>query len=272
MTTSLKQTSLFTEDKSTSSQVDFPVNRTVKLESDLERKMTATSGQKCLESFARFSRVGLWVKTYSGLLIGMTDWYSTKCKLTWKLKGTKSSRMYFQLWPSTLPIDVTGFGLLPTPKAWDGDGGGARPVVNGKTTFSSPGVKDLCHAGLLPTPVASDATTGAIMGKNDTFRETSGLPRKVNQNGTDGSVGLARLVKLLPTPTAMDSTNATATMKSTQVKEGSMHSVTLSGAILSKEQQETGRTSQLNPRFVAEMMGYPPNYTELPFLNGELSP
>jgi hypothetical protein len=32
---------------------------------------------------------------------------------------------------------------------------------------------------------------------------------------------------LLPTPTAMDSTNATATMKSTQVKEGSMHSVTL---------------------------------------------
>ena len=31
----------------------------------------------------------------------------------------------------------------------------------------------------------------------------------------------------------------------------------------------TGKTSQLNPRFVAEMMGYPPNWTELPFLNGE---
>ncbi len=31
----------------------------------------------------------------------------------------------------------------------------------------------------------------------------------------------------------------------------------------------TGQSSQLNPRFVAEMMGFPPNWTELPFLNGE---
>jgi len=31
-----------------------------------------------------------------------------------------------------------------------------------------------------------------------------------------------------------------------------------------------GVSSQLNPRFVAEMMGYPPNYTELPFQGGEM--
>src|SRR5690606_19208811 len=56
-----------------------------------------------------------------------------------------------------------------------------------------------------PTPTASDGTTGAIIGKNDTFRITStGMPRKVNRNGTDGSVGLARLVKLWPTPQAGD--------------------------------------------------------------------
>jgi len=30
-----------------------------------------------------------------------------------------------------------------------------------------------------------------------------------------------------------------------------------------------GQTSQLNPRFVAEMMGFPPNWTELPFQSGE---
>ena len=36
---------------------------------------------------------------------------------------------------------------------------------------------------------------------------------------------------MLPTPTAMDSTNATVTMKSTQVKEGSMHSVILNRAM-----------------------------------------
>ena len=30
-----------------------------------------------------------------------------------------------------------------------------------------------------------------------------------------------------------------------------------------------GKTSQLNTRFVAEMMGFPKDWTELPFLNGE---
>jgi hypothetical protein len=33
--------------------------------------------------------------------------------------------------------------------------------------------------------------------------------------------------------------------------------------------QTNGKTSQLNPRFVAEMMGFPPNWTELPFQSGE---
>jgi site-specific DNA-cytosine methylase len=35
--------------------------------------------------------------------------------------------------------------------------------------------------------------------------------------------------------------------------------------------QKTGMTSQLNPRFVAEMMGFPSNWTELPFQDGELN-
>ncbi len=117
---------------------------------------------------------------------------------------------------------------------------------------------------------------------------------------------------LLPTVTCMDSTNATATMKSTQVKEGSMHSVTLTRAMamgmlptpttrdskagqspsgmtrkdgksradqlnnlpvmLGKHTQQTGEISQqLNPQFVLEMMGFPVDWTELPFLNGETS-
>jgi DNA-cytosine methyltransferase len=32
---------------------------------------------------------------------------------------------------------------------------------------------------------------------------------------------------------------------------------------------QTGKSSQLNPRFVMEMMGFPPDWTELPFLSGE---
>lgn len=49
-----------------------------------------------------------------------------------------------------------------------------------------------------PSPVASDAVAGAIIGADDTYYETDGLPRKINRNGTDGSVGLGRLVKMLP--------------------------------------------------------------------------
>ncbi len=51
---------------------------------------------------------------------------------------------------------------------------------------------------LLPTPLASDATVGAVMGKEDRFRVTAtGMPRKINRNGTSGSVGLARLMTLM---------------------------------------------------------------------------
>jgi hypothetical protein len=31
----------------------------------------------------------------------------------------------------------------------------------------------------------------------------------------------------------------------------------------------TGKTSQLSPQFVLEMMGFPTDWTLLPFLNGE---
>jgi hypothetical protein len=34
-------------------------------------------------------------------------------------------------------------------------------------------------------------------------------------------------------------------------------------------QEQTGQSGQLNPRFVAEMMGFPPDWTELPFQSGE---
>ena len=68
-----------------------------------ERQMTDTSGRKCLGQFERYNRAGSWAKTFSALLIGTGDWYSRRCKLTWKLKGTKYNRMYFQLAPSTPP-------------------------------------------------------------------------------------------------------------------------------------------------------------------------
>ena len=270
-----EQTTLF-------SQEGFLANPTAQQENDLAKKMTVTSGQKCLELYERFSRHGSWARMFSALLIGMTGWSSMRCNLTWKLKGTKSNRMYFQLHPLALRTDETEYGLLPTPVASDIEGGISSPTQihnkNGRfirksdTTRTEYGAKLRDVAQLLPTPVASDATTGAIIGKNDTFKMTSGLPRKINQNGTDGSVGLARLVQLIPTPTAVNINKTKQPLYVT--KTGTIRSKHVSGksSQVGLEHQlnyMTGQSGQLNPRFVAEMMGFPPNWTELPFQGGE---
>ena len=66
-----------------------------------------------------------------------------------------------------------------------------------------PPISETVFGFSVPTPVSSDGTSGSVIGKNDTFYTTStGMPRKINQKGTDGSVGLGRLVQMWPTPTA----------------------------------------------------------------------
>jgi hypothetical protein len=63
----------------------FPASHTVQQESGKAKRMNATCGPKCLEQLEKFSHVGLWAKTFGALLIGTGEWYSTKCRLTWKL-------------------------------------------------------------------------------------------------------------------------------------------------------------------------------------------
>jgi hypothetical protein len=60
---------------------------------------------------------------------------------------------------------------------------------------------------------------------------------------------------MLPTPKARD------------VKGQSQRGQHKKGDAICNALNLTG--SQLNPHFAAEMMGFPPNWTELPFLNGE---
>ncbi len=346
--TSQKQISLFTEEELTSLQVDSHVNPTHPQESDSARRMRDTSGRRCLEQYERFNRPGLWAKMFVGLLIGMEGWYSTRCKLSWKLKATKSHRFYFQLVPSTLPTEGTEFGLLltpttreevqdlekfkkrmekypngttmpnlatqimgllPTPTASEAERGSERQltVKEGKVQNISPkgvkygmSIRQLAEQGFIPTPMASDATTGAIIGKNDIFVETKGLPRKINQNGTDGSVGLARLVQMLPTPQASDyvstvqeknyslrhlehnsgwtnnmlptptASDKNAGRRGNAPREGhNPMTNSLKDAI--NYQEQTSKCSQLSPQFVMEMMGFPTDWTLLPFLNGDKS-
>lgn len=127
---------------------------------------------------------------------------------------------------------------------------------------------------------------------------------RINQNGQNGCVGLARMVRLLPTPNAREAdkyskkynpnsqmgTALTAmavngmlptpaardyqpsvSPQALKRKNGKMRTDALCNLPVmlgEHHSQNGGKTSQLNPLFVAEMMGFPPDWTVLPFQSG----
>lgn len=127
---------------------------------------------------------------------------------------------------------------------------------------------------------------------------------EINQNGQNGCVGLARMVRLLPTPNAREAdkyskkynpnsqmgTALTAmavngmlptpaardyqpsvSPQALKRKNGKMRTDALCNLPVmlgEHHSQNGGKTSQLNPLFVAEMMGFPPDWTVLPFQSG----
>ena len=257
---------------------------------------------------------------------------SKQCVTTLNVKDIPSNRLLFRLVPSERRTEETVSSLLPTVQTQ-----GLKVCnENGKTTFYPVGLLPTPRAvevvehpmkaaartkdrtgtklnnlssgaafGLLPTPMASDATTGAIIGKNDQFVTTrNGTPRRINQNGQNGSVGLARMVRLLPTPNAREAdkyskkynpnsqmgTALTAmavngmlptpaardyqpsvSPQALKRKNGKMRTDALCNLPVmlgEHHSQNGGKTSQLNPLFVAEMMGFPPDWTVLPFQSG----
>lgn len=118
--------------------------------------------------------------------------------------------------------------------------------------------------GLLPTQMATDihhAERVAELKK----RGAKGLRcRDKGEAGANGLTDWMDFHGLLPTPTASD--KYTGTTK--DQKDGRSRMSALKHNIA----HQYGRNSLLNPRFVAEMMGFPVDWTVLPFLNGGKNP
>ena len=243
---------------------DFLVPPFQQQESDSERKIPATSGQKCLEQFGKFIRVTSWQRTFAALLIGKGAWSSTRCRLTWKLKVTKCSRFYFLLQVSEPLTKGKEFGLLHTP----------RPTMivesnenfinrmGDRTKDSYPHlanqVADYVKKGLLPTPSAM-MPGDADMDKLDARRQEC-KARKKNGNGFGASLNELAKKGLLPSPAARDFRSGFDPL-SGKMESRMEHSrgVNLHEFI----QRHHGDNFQLNPAFVEEMMGVPIGYTEL---------
>jgi hypothetical protein len=237
---------------------------------------------------------------FSALLIGRKDWFSRRCALTWRLKGTKYNRLYFQLQASTRRTSDTEYGLLLTPglveiaeTPEEYQARQRKRTEAGLNQAPHPGNKYNCltsqvlYSGmlgtprsqekprsekflekdkgikrvptpsefaqmLLKTPSAMHAYAENLTKKEQTFGNSGTLAQEIQSGFVE-----KRWPGILPTPMTSDDRMRLKT------ENWKGHD------LVSQVNEALGTRSQLNPRFVAEMMGFPPNWTELPFQSGD---
>jgi len=114
--------------------------------------------------------------------------------------------------------------------------------------------------GLLPTVKTFDANGQRQLDANG--------QNVSNTTGRKYGVHLVQMAasQMLPTPNAFDWNTARSEKAHAKAKQQ------YGNALQDTLRQRAGQGFQLNPRFVAEMMGFPVNWTELPFQNGEQNP
>ena len=121
----------------TSSPEVSPVSLFPKPGREEAQQTTVISGLKCLELYDLQNRHGSSVRMLVASLLGMKEWYSNKCVLTWKTKVTKSNRLLFQLYPSMHRTEGTGFGLLPHRRQQHGSEGDIKGMETNKTKWTT---------------------------------------------------------------------------------------------------------------------------------------
>ena len=145
------------------------------------------------------------------------------------------------------------------------DARNAKQIAMGNPPFIL-GLSQMAKRGMLPTPQASD-----YIDKNTSKSWES-------KGGINFSLGNPKIRGTLPTPNAMDWNSAkrpeTYLASVLRHKEkGVTQQMTLRQMAMfipnKVDHPKLGTASQLNPHFVAEMMGFPLNWTDLPFLSGE---
>jgi len=216
--TSAKYEASYTQE-SLFSQEDSLASHSVSLGSKEARTMTAISGQKCLGLYAKQGQLGSLVR----MLLASSTWHSTKCILTWKQKATKSSRLLFQL-----------------------------AVSMRRTGGTESGLSDVTKTTMWPTPRACDLEGGVSKATN-----MGGGWYRENQKGERWGVKLKDAVhsaeRLWPTPSSRDGKGG---YRGGRMRNGKIPRDTLDVAVQHEENQGK-QSGQLNPEWVAWLMGYP---------------
>lgn len=153
------------------------------------------------------------------------------------------------LTPSTMEVPEHPDKYVATQKKRTAEGrNGQSPPGNKFNTLAS----QVIYGGLLPTPKVGGQESYATRAKRQ------------GHNKAVSHLGSFVEFHMLPTPRSSDFKGAS---KQTEAK--GRNPMTNSRMDAVENGLYPGSNSQLNPRFVAEMMGFPPNWTELPFQNGE---
>jgi len=202
------------------------------------RKTTVTSGQRCSELFESADPLGCLQK----MLLVTSAWVSTKCWLTWIVKGTPRGRLLFQLVPKTHHTDGIESGLWRTPTATEyfpplkniSEIDPKKMEKRGKHSLAT----QVNHPQMWPTPRAQDAKHGAA----------TEWELNTDHAGTRDSLRVqVEHRKHWPTPTAQDAKNNGGPSQ--------MHRNSL------PLNAEAG--GSLNPAWVEWLMGYPTGWTDL---------
>lgn len=236
------------------------------------RKTAVTSGLTCSVPFTRSGPVGLLVRT----LVASSRWYSPARRLTWdvsplcserislytvsgrntssrpsavilSVKDIPSSRCLFRLVPSVPRTEGTVSGLLPTPIASDFK-------VRGPGSQQK-GLPEIIREMLLPTPTATEIHHWQRVERWKRQGRTSMHETEDGEKNPNGLTDFLDFHGLLPT------------LEHIGRKGKNPRQCGLPDSFA-----QTGRSFQLNPLFVAEMMGFPTSWTVLPFLPGGSSP
>ena len=236
------------------------------------RRTAVTSGLTCSVPFTRSGPVGLLVRT----LVASSRWYSPARRLTWdvsplcserislytvsgrntssrpsavilNVKDIPSSRCLFRLVPSVPRTEGTVSGLLPTPIASDFK-------VRGPGSQQK-GLPEIIREMLLPTPTATEIHHWQWVERWKRQGRTSMHETEDGEKNPNGLTDFLDFHGLLPTLEHIG-------RKGKNPRQGGLPDFFA----------QTGRSFQLNPLFVAEMMGFPTSWTVLPFLPGGSSP
>ena len=236
------------------------------------RRTAVTSGLTCSVPFTRSGPVGLLVRT----LVASSRWYSPARRLTWdvsplcserislytvsgrntssrpsavilSVKDIPSSRCLFRLVPSVPRTEGTVSGLLPTPIASDFK-------VRGPGSQQK-GLPEIIREMLLPTPTATEIRHRQRVERWKRQGRTSMHETEDGEKNPNGLTDFLDFHGLLPTLEHIG-------RKGKNPRQGGLPDFFA----------QTGRSFQLNPLFVAEMMGFPTSWTVLPFLPGGSSP